>query len=57
MFHDSIAEGKKEPRIFWEKNWRNMNLASYDLHILLRIQTFVEANPGLIFMQDNAPSH
>src|SRR5436190_2931024 len=57
MFHGSIVGGKKGPGIFWEKEWGNINSISYDLHILSKIQTFIEANPGFIFMQDNAPAH
>jgi hypothetical protein len=57
MFHGSIVGGRKGPGIFWEKEWGNINSASYDLHILSRIQIFMEENPGLIFMQDNAPAH
>ena len=57
MFHGTIVGGKKGPAMFWKKEWGNINSASYDLHILSEIQIYMEANPGLIFMQDNAPSH
>ena len=57
MFHGCIVGGKKGPGIFWEKDWGNIKSASYDLCILSQIQIFMDANPGLIFMQDNAPSH
>ena len=57
MFHGSIAEGKKGPGIFWEKEWGNINSASYNIHILSKIQAYVKANLGLIFMQNNAPAH
>jgi hypothetical protein len=57
MFHGMIVGGKKGPGIFWEKEWGNINSASYNTHVLSEIQAFMEANPGLIFMQDNAPSH
>ena len=57
MFYGVIVGGKKGPAIFWEKEWGSIDSAGYDLHILSVIQTYMEANPGLIFMQDNAPSH
>jgi len=57
MFHGAIVGGKKGPGIFWEKEWGNINSAKYNIYVLSRIQEFMEANPGLIFMQDNAPSH
>jgi hypothetical protein len=57
MFHSSIVEGKKGPGIFWEKEWGNINSTSYNIHILSKIQTYMEAHPGFIFMQDNAPAH
>ena len=34
-----------------------MNSERYDYYILSKIQEFMNENPGLIFMQDNAPSH
>jgi hypothetical protein len=55
MFHGTIVGGRKGLALFWEKEWKNMCSMTYDEHILSRIQAFMEANPGLIFMQDNAP--
>jgi len=57
MFHGFICRGRKGIGIFWDKEWGNINSESYDTHILSRVQAFMEENPGLIFMQDNAPSH
>lgn len=57
MFHSCIVNGKKGPGLFWEKDWGNMCSASYDEHVLSVVQTFMEQNPSLTFMQDNAPSH
>ena len=54
---DLLSEAEKGPGIFWEKEWGNIDSASYDFNILSKTQAFMEANPGLIFMQDNAPAH
>jgi hypothetical protein len=34
-----------------------MNCTTYNVHILSRVQAYMEAHLGLIFMQDNATSH
>jgi hypothetical protein len=57
MFHRFICRGRKGIGIFWDREWGNINSDTYDLHILSQLQAYIEENPGLIFMQDNAPSH
>ena len=57
MFHGLIVSGKKGPTRFWEKDWGTINSDKYDLYILSQIQAFMDENPGLTFIQDNAPSH
>jgi len=57
MFHGFIFKGRKGIGIFWEKEWGNINSASYNTYVLLKVQAFMNENPGLIFMQDIAPSH
>jgi len=57
MFHGSIVGGRKGPGIFWEKERGTITSKSYNIHILLEIQAFIQTNPSLIFMQDNAPTH
>jgi transposase len=57
MFYGCVVGGKKGPGIFWEKEWGSINSERYDRYILSKIQEFMDENPGLIFMQDNAPSH
>ena len=57
MLHGTIIGGRKGPATFWEKEWGTMNSAKYDYYILSNIQAFMDINPGLFWMQDNAPSH
>ena len=57
MFWGSIVNGRKGPGIFWEKEWGTMNSVKYNTYILSQVEAFLATNPGLIFMQDNAPSH
>ena len=37
--------------------WGTMNFARYNTYILLQLQEYMAANPGLVFMHDNAPCH
>jgi transposase len=57
MFHGCIAGTRKGPGVFWEKDWGNVASASYNTHILSKVQEYMEQYPGLTFMQDNAPAH
>jgi len=61
MFHGTIAQGKKGPAVFWEKEWGSMNSAKYDAIILNNVQMFVQMEEiqgnYLIWMQDNASCH
>jgi hypothetical protein len=57
MFHGCIADGKKGPSLFWEKEWGNMNSSTYHICVLRPLVEFMHENPQYIFMQDNAPSH
>lgn len=57
MFYGTIVGGKKGLALFWEKEWGNMKSSLYDIHILSQIHAFMDANPSLIFIQDNASCH
>src|SRR5436190_17984909 len=57
IFYGVMVGYKKCPTIFWEKEWGSITSACYDLYILSEIQTYMEANSRLIFIQDNAISH
>ena len=50
MFHGSIVGGRKGPGIFWEKERGTITSKSYNIHILLEIQAFIQTNLGLIFI-------
>src|SRR5271165_2194899 len=57
MYIGSIVGGKKAVGLFWEKEWGNINSVKYNQFFLSQIEEYMQAHPGLIFMQDNAPSH
>jgi transposase len=57
MFWGTIVGGRKGLSIFWEKEWGTMNSARYNTYILSQLQEYMAANPGLVFMHDNAPCH
>jgi len=50
MFYSLIVRGRKGLGIFWEKEWGTITSKSYDIHILLEIQAFIQTNLGLIFI-------
>ena len=37
MFHGFIFKGRKGIGIFWEKEWGNINSASYNIYVLLKV--------------------
>ena len=57
MFWGTLVSGRKGPFIFFEKEWGSVNSTSYNTHILSLVEEYCTQNPGLIFMQDNAPAH
>jgi hypothetical protein len=57
MFHGTIIGGRKGPAVFWEKEWGKMKSSTYDSHILVGIEAFLQTHPNCIFMQDNASCH
>lgn len=57
LFWASFAGRRKGPCLFWEDEWGTVTAESYQEHIVPLIHEFMRQNPGLILMQDNAPSH
>jgi hypothetical protein len=57
MFIGSIVGGRKAVGLFWEKEWGNINSAKYNLYFLSQMEAYMQAYPGLVFMQDNASSY
>jgi hypothetical protein len=53
MFHGCIAQSRKGPAVFYEKDWGKINLAKYDKHILSHIGAFVadESRPTFYVRQ------
>lgn len=59
MFWGSFSGTTKGPCCFWEKDWGPINKESYCEKIVPLVDGWFRMNPGsgLLFMQDNAPSH
>jgi transposase len=57
MFWGSFSGSIKGPCVFWGKDWGTINKESYSEHIIPLIHGWMRLNPGLSFMQDNAPGH
>ena len=56
-FMDHLWVQEKTLLDFGRRNGGNINSEKCDLCVLSQIQEFMDENPGLTFMQDNAPSH
>jgi transposase len=56
MFWGSISGLRKEPNIFWEKQWGRIGSANYYEHIILVIKEYIRGT-RLLFMQDNTLKH
>lgn len=57
MFWGCFAGKTKGPSLFWEKEWGTIGSESYIQHIIPLVEGWIKMNPGLVFMQDNAPGH
>jgi hypothetical protein len=57
MFHGTIHNRRKGPACFWEKDWGNICLWTYDEHILPNIEALYRDHPNYFFMKDNALCH
>jgi hypothetical protein len=58
MFWGSFHSNVKGPSIFWEKDWGKINQATYQAHTVpVVLHGWIRLNPGIKFMQDNAPGH
>lgn len=57
MFWGSFHGTQKGTCLFWEKNWGSITGPSYCEHIVPHVADYMEVNPELQFMQDNAPPH
>jgi transposase len=57
MFWGSFHSNVKGPSIFWEKDWGQINQETYQAHTVPVVHGWIRLNPGLKFMQDNAPGH
>ena len=57
MFWRSFAGLEKGPRLFWEKEWGNVDSEGYCQRIVPLIHGMVSLRPGLSVMQDNASAH
>lgn len=57
MFWGCFYSNVKGPGFFWEKDWGRINQHTYQTHTIPIIDGWMRMNPGLLFMQDNAPGH
>jgi transposase len=57
MFWACFSSYKKGPCLFWEKEWGTISSESYSERVVPLIEGWIRLNPGLRFMQDNAPAH
>ncbi|OAL38310.1 hypothetical protein AYO20_02369 [Fonsecaea nubica] len=57
MFWGSFNANIKGPSLFWEKEWGSITSETYCERIVPLIQGWIRLNPGLLYMQDNAPAH
>lgn len=57
MFWACFSGKTKGPCLFWEKEWGTINKESYSERIIPLVHGWIRLNPGLQFMQDNAPGH
>jgi hypothetical protein len=57
MFWGSFSGHTKGPSLFWEKDWGNINAASYQQHTVPLIAGWITIHPNLVLVQDNAPGH
>ena len=57
MFWGCFSGSKKGPCLFWEKDWGTINKESYCERVVPIVHGWIRLNPGLRFMQDNAPGH
>ncbi|KAI0999796.1 hypothetical protein K3495_g8402, partial [Podosphaera aphanis] len=57
MFWGSFHGTQKGTCLFWEKIWGSITGPSYCEHIVPHVADYMEVNPELQFMQDNAPPH
>ncbi len=57
MFWESFFGRHKGPCLFWEKSWGSITPQKYCGRIVPLVVPCIEVNPGLQFMQDNAPPH
>ena len=57
MFWACFSGSKKGPCLFWEKDWGTITKESYCERIVPLVHGWMRLSPGLLFMQDNAPSH
>ena len=57
MFWGSFFGRQKGPCLFWEKSWGSITAQKYCERIVPLVIPCIEVNPGLQFMQDNAPAH
>jgi transposase len=57
MFWASFSGIVKGPSLFWEKDWGSINKKTYCERIIPLVHGWIRINPGLLFMQDNAPGH
>jgi ketohexokinase/beta-glucosidase len=57
MFWSSFNGITKGPSIFWEKKWGTIGSVTYCQYIVPLVHGWITMNPGLQFMQDNAPGH
>jgi transposase len=57
MFWGCFSGDKKGPCLFWEKEWKSINKERYCERIVPLIDSWLQLNPHLCFMQDRAPGH
>jgi len=57
MFWGCFSANIKGPSLFWEKEWGTIKSENYCERVVPLIQGWIRLNPGLQFMQDNAPAH